>query len=123
MKRTKRRSAPDEELYFGDGRTAKEKRKDKQLCAQALRALSLALAESDDDVLSSAWLCDVEARGGRLRVLVQAARVQQVEALRHRLAGRAGHLRHELAQVIHRKRVPSLTFVVFGPPSPGGSPW
>lgn len=77
------------------------------------QALSLALASSADPRLDDALLLDVRVSpgAGPLVVLVSAppASLASVEAA---LEAAHGHLRSEVAQAIHRKRAPDLTFAV-----------
>lgn len=76
-------------------------------------ALSLALASSADPRLEDALLLDVRVSpgAGPLVVLVSAppASLSSVEAA---LDAAHGHLRSEVAQAIHRKRAPELTFAI-----------
>jgi len=119
-RRRKRLDEADVDLWFGDGRRSRDDRKDRQLCAQVQRALSMALAESADPALSSAWVCDVEPLGGvgQLRVWVM---VDDVESTQEALARRASFLRSEVAAAISRKRVPLLVFAVLPTDSGGGT--
>lgn len=116
-RRSKRLDEADVDSWFGDGRRSRDERKDKQLCAQVRRALSLALADCADDLLSSAWVYEVEPMGGvgQLRVWVMADTMVSIEPLQAALAQRAAYLRTEVASAISRKRAPGLCFVVLPP--------
>lgn len=96
-------------------------RKDAQLCAQALDALSLALARTLDDALDGAWICDVtpSPHVGHLRVVVVAAPGADLGEVARALESRSGALRSEVAGAIHRKKTPTLSFAVL--PTPVGT--
>jgi ribosome-binding factor A len=90
-------------------------RKTSQLCREVREALSLALAELDDDTLTSAWVADVHADGdpSHLRVIVVTP-LADVDAVHDALQRACGRLRSEVAGAISRKRVPLLAFEVHG---------
>lgn len=119
-RRRKRLDEADVDLWFGDGSRRRDERKNEQLCAQVARALSLALTDSADATLSSAWVRDVEPLGGvgQLRVWVMADTIAAVQPVREALERRASYLRSEVASAICRKRAPSLRFVVLPPGGP-----
>ncbi|MDH5492844.1 MAG: hypothetical protein OEY14_12900 [Myxococcales bacterium] len=82
-------------------------------------ALSFALAESADEALWSLWIVEVVPAPhlGRLRVIVEAPGLGNGEAIeaaleRHQEALEAakGRLRAEVADAIHRKKTPTLSF-------------
>ncbi|MFK7992440.1 MAG: hypothetical protein AB8I08_40840 [Sandaracinaceae bacterium] len=60
------------------------------------------------------WVMRVEPAPhvGRLRVYVQAEPDADLLSLRTKLQARERHLRREVGEAIHRKKMPSLTFVV-----------
>lgn len=100
-------------------------RKDAQLCSQVMRAVGLALAESPDEELSSLTVLAVEPAPhiGHLRVLVASVSGEgDAREIHAKLVARAGALRHEVAGAIHRKKAPTLSFVVVprpdAPPGP-----
>lgn len=125
-----RRAAPycsDPELFFSDSDSesrsdrAKHARKDAQLCAQVQRAIEDALAsELDDALLADLWVVRVEPAPdlSQLRVWIACSREHAgdhaaPEQILARLAASSGVLRAEVAAVIHRKRVPGLTFALW----------
>lgn len=114
-------SARDADSFFGPAEDRKVERKERQLCRQVQEAVSEALAGMEDDVLLEVWVADVEPApdAGRLAVIVQAPRGVSPEDVAARLEKVAGYLRAEVASVITRKRVPTLTFRVL-PPETGG---
>jgi ribosome-binding factor A len=104
-------------------RAAREERKEKpdhktmQLCCQAQRALTLALAgECDDDVLRLLYVAEVLPAPDASRLLVRvelprgAGDVSIVHLL-ERLSCVQGLLRNAVARAITRKRAPELTFL------------
>ena len=113
-------SAPDSQLHssdpdvlFADGRRRMHERKEKQLCAQAKRAIALTLeGECQDEVLAPVVVGDVVFDNGQLVVVVRARRDTDLVAIRRRLDVAKGVLRSAVAATIHRKRTPSLAFVV-----------
>ena len=116
-KRRSRLTEPLEKLYFGEERHSKSGRKDAQLCAQIVDAVSLALAESADPLLNELWVMEAEPAPhiGHVRVLVQAGRGADLAAIQTKLEARQGYLRRQVGDVIHRKKVPSLSFAVLPP--------
>jgi ribosome-binding factor A len=102
----------EEEIFGGPRRGDK---RSIQLCRQVEEAISCALVCSTNPILRDLYVMGVEpVRGAALlRVLVttegEANDYQQtIEAL----ARAKGYFRGEVARSIHRKRVPSLDFVV-----------
>ena len=89
-----------------------------RLCRQVAEALSCALATAVDDRLWSLSVLAVEPLCGtsHLRVVL-AAGDGDASADERALEGARGYLRSEVAQEIHRKRVPDLHFVVVPPPA------
>ena len=86
-----------------------------QLCRQAQRALSLALAGAcDDDVLRSLYVAAVVPAPDASRLLVQLVVPTRVQAspaeVLRRIERVRSLLRAEVAAAITRKRAPELTF-------------
>lgn len=98
--------------YFGGGRT-RDRRKDAQLCEQVREAISLALAESADPVLAGASAISVDPAPNvtHLRVTIVAPPGADPRSLEDRIDEQSTRLRAEVAAAIHRKKVPSLSFV------------
>jgi ribosome-binding factor A len=88
-----------------------------QLCRQASQALSLALADSSDDLLRELTVVSVDPAPDASRLLVtvapaaSSAAVSPVELLA-RLDAASGWLRREVASAITRKRAPELMFTL-----------
>ena len=76
--------------------------------------LSLALAETPEEDLLELFVLDVEPApdSSRLAVHVEAPAERDPDEVRQRLESIVGRLRSAVADAIHRKKVPSLTFVV-----------
>jgi ribosome-binding factor A len=91
--------------------------KDAQLCAQVRETLSLTLAERPEPDLLELFVLDVAPAPdvSRLAVYVQAPAERDPDEVRARLASMAGHLRAEVAASVHRRKTPSLEFVVVPP--------
>ena len=106
----------------GDGkgrrRNSRGEQKAMQLCRQAQRALSLALAgECDDDVLRSLYVDSVVPAPDAMQLLVRlviprAARELRADDILARLDRVHGLLRHAVAEAITRKRAPELAFII-----------
>jgi ribosome-binding factor A len=113
---------PDAQALFGAAPPPTD-RKTLQLCKQVARTLSCVLGgELGDDVLLGLLVDTVEPApdASRLCVTVVATAPGASEAaLREHLARARGQLRAAVAQSIHRKRVPELTFLVVVPPPRG----
>ncbi len=117
-KKRRRLGESSEERFFGErGAHSKSLRKDAQLCAQIADALGLTLAESADPSLNGLWVKEVQPAPhiGHLRVLVQAGRGEDPNRIHSKLEERGGYLRRQVGEAIHRKKVPSLSFVVLPP--------
>ena len=92
-------------------------RKDRQLCKEVYRALTLATSNFD---LHGALGLTIDSvvtapAASRLRVAVSFARTVSIDDAEYavgRLRAATGILREELAAAISRKRVPDLTFVL-----------
>ena len=97
--------------------------KTRQLCRQAQRALTLALAgECGDDVLRDLYVESVEPMGSAAQLLVRVVASRQVELpiveILARLNAQSPRLRAIVAQSICRKKAPNLSFIV-APPMEG----
>ena len=88
--------------------------KEAQLCAQVRETLSFALADTTDDTLLSVFVLDVVPAPDQSRLAVQVEAPGDPDEVQRRLVQELGRLRTEIAHAIHRKKVPNLTFVVFG---------
>lgn len=90
------------------------KRKDSQLCAQARRALDLALASAQDSRLQSAWVREVlpSPDAAHLLAVVEAGPGMDPGQLHEALQGAHGMLRAEVAAAISRRKAPDLRIEV-----------
>ena len=108
------RRAPDASELFGgpSGGNRRDRRKEAQLCAQVREALSLALADVEDDEILELFVLDVVPApdAGRLAVQLELPAGADPDAIRERLDRLKGRLRGEVASAIHRKKTPSLVF-------------
>ena len=103
----------DPDVLFSDSRRRIHERKEKQLCAQAKTAIALTLdGECLDEAMSTVMLDDVVLENGQLIVVLRARPGTDLVAVRDRLDAIKGLLRSAVAGMIHRKRTPSLGFVV-----------
>ena len=104
----------DAELFFGNPTSRSHERKDQQLCEQVHQAISLALAEFDDETLADLRVASVlpNPHIGRLQVQLEALPGTDVQNVQSRLARASGRLRSEVASSIHRKKVPTLSFCI-----------
>ena len=105
-------------------RNSRGEQKALQLCRQAQRALSLALAgECDDDVLRSLYIDSVVPAPDATQLLVRLvipgtvrdardARDARADDILARLNRVHGLLRHAVAEAITRKRAPELAFIL-----------
>lgn len=96
-----------------------ENRKALQLCKQVELTLSQVLGgESSDEVLQNALIQSVipAPHSGRLLVSVMLApsATADSQTLLEHLLQAAGRLRSEVAQAIHRRKAPELSFRVVG---------
>jgi ribosome-binding factor A len=109
----------DPTIYFGDPDRHGSDRKTLQLCKQAIRALSLALAgECHDDVLRDVYVDTVTPApdASRLLVTVRPATTQaDPDLILDRLRTHRAFLRTCVAGTISRKRAPELVFCVGAP--------
>jgi ribosome-binding factor A len=112
--RSNERAAHDETDFFSDSQSRKTQRKDRQLCGQAQRAISLALSDLDDEVLSALWVVKVEPAptASRLMIWVAGPRGSSATEILARLHAASGILRAEVASAICRKQVPVLAFAI-----------
>jgi ribosome-binding factor A len=97
-----------------------------QLCRQAQRALTLALAgECGDDVLRDLYVESVEPMGSAAQLLVRVVVSAHVELsiveVLARLNTQSSRLRAIVAQSICRKKAPNLSFII-APPMEGAQP-
>ena len=110
----------DPSIFFGTPQDRGPDRKTYQLCKQAARALSFALAgECGDEVLRDALVDTVTPApdASRLMVVVFPASAQSAtpDAILERLHARKSVLRAAVAAAINRKRAPELFFCVGAP--------
>ena len=110
---------------LSSSRQRRQEHKTRQLCRQAYRSLTLALAEfAHDPLLADLVIQAVEPAPDVARLLVfvySTAPLTDAAALYQRLAEVTGRLRGELASAITRKRAPELSFCVLPSPSAFGS--
>jgi ribosome-binding factor A len=103
--------------FFSNHGRARRDHKTAQLSRQVYWALSLALSDSADDLLRDLTLVAVDPAPDASRLLVRVAPSASAtpagaaDILAH-LADATGHLRHEVARAITRKRAPELLFVL-----------
>ncbi|MGE0788951.1 MAG: hypothetical protein AB7S26_24980 [Sandaracinaceae bacterium] len=104
------------EKFFSDVHATdpRRARKDAQLCAQVREAVQLALSDAADPRIHALWVLEVEPAPhvGQLRVVTVAPADADLDATYERLEGYTGALRRHVANAIHRKKTPSLSFVV-----------
>lgn len=92
-------------------------RKAAQLCAQVRRALDFGLSEALSDSTFDAYIMDVvpAPNTSHLMVLVQPAATLDEEGLRmlqETIVRCSGKLRTTVAESIHRRKAPTLSFQV-----------
>lgn len=109
--------AVDPRDYFKEKRSlGQQGRKSKQLCRQVAETLDLVLSgECRDERLQSLHVLSVEPAPDASRLLVTVESDLPADEFDHgaildALASQTGRLRTEIAQSIHRKKVPSLVF-------------
>lgn len=105
----------DPDVLFGARRDARNDRKTLQLCRQVERTLALVLAgECDDDDVRAASVGDVTPAPDASRMLVKIIAPPHIEPdrLLARLQELSPFLRTRVASAIHRKRAPTLAFVI-----------
>ena len=112
----------DPRRYFASHQSRSDDRKNRQLCRQAFRVLSLVFpGEFNDRTLQDVFVVDVSpapdpsrllVRFGTSQVLSTADRARIMTSL-ERVRGR---LRQELAQAVTRRRIPDFTFEVIALP-------
>lgn len=109
--RRKRRTDP----FFEASRRKQAQRKDLQVCAQVARCLWESLPMAGDPLLQRVQVLEVVPAQGlavlEVRIWSPEPLVQTLQALRKS----SSWLREEVAQAIHRKRVPTLRFVWWHP--------
>lgn len=115
MGKKERRAARGAQDRFGGPRSRREAIKDAQLCRAVRETLSLAIAESGGELLSSLFVVDVEPApdASRLAVRVEAPAELDVREVYEALERITPRLRAEIASSIQRKKTPSLAFVVY----------
>lgn len=123
MSRRRKRSADalsGPEGAFAAPPDRRTKIKEAQLCAQVRDALSLALADSTDETLLGVFVLDVLPAPDSSRLAVQVEAPGDPDEVQRRVVQELGRLRTEVAHAIHRKKVPSLAFVVYSTDREGG---
>lgn len=113
------------EIYDDDGipphklykKTRKKtKRKNQQLCAQVARTLNLAFANSNNDIVASLYVISAIPAPDASKLLITV--IQQTEErntfleICKEINNDYGRLRYEVGMGIHRKKVPTLSFVL-----------
>jgi ribosome-binding factor A len=107
-----RLDAAEEEIFGG---LEKADTKTIQLCRQVEEAISYALVCSANPVLRDLYVAGVEPLRGAalLRVLISMeGESNDYQQTTEALSRARGYFRHEVARAIHRKRVPTMEFVV-----------
>lgn len=89
-------------------------RKDAQLCTQVSEAIDLVLGSVPDEDLLDLFVerVDPAPDAGHLRVVLRAPREADIARVLDALEAHHGELRAEVTSAIHRRRTPSLSFVV-----------
>ena len=107
-------------MRSSDDRGGRSFAKTRQLCAQVHDALSYALGDSSDPVLMDLVLDSVEPMPDDRHVLVvmQDPCGHGLVAALQALDRARGLLRDAVAEAVHRRRIPQLSFTVL---PPGGS--
>ena len=84
------------------------------LCAQVRDAVALVVAEAGDPLLSGVWVVEANPAPniGHLQIVVAVPADADVDAIHAKLVAMTGVVRGEVAEAIHRKKTPSLSFVV-----------
>jgi ribosome-binding factor A len=113
--RRRGRRAHDEADFFESHGQGRRDHKTAQLCRQVFWAVSMALADSGDDVLRELVVHDVEPAPDASRLMVSvgfsaSATARSVVEVLGRLSEASGFLRREVAGAITRKRAPELMF-------------
>jgi ribosome-binding factor A len=105
----------DSDVYRSS-RQLRHQHKTQQLCRQAFRVLSGAVADlAVDPLLSSVFVESVEPAPDASRLMVRICAdvpFEQALNVHNRLAAVKGRLRADLAAAISRKRAPDLVFCV-----------
>jgi ribosome-binding factor A len=100
-------------------------RKTLQLCGQIADTLNYVLSgELGDDLLRNLYVESVRPAPDATRLLVSvapldAADVERADQILQKLHIHAPRIRSEVAQSIHRRKTPELSFVVVQPTQPG----
>lgn len=114
------KTPPCEELGPGDGLDPRldpierksGNRKALQLCAQVADALNMALADCSDEYLREAFVESVIPAPDSSHMLVKIRTTSDKELVVDALNKASGRMRNEIANAIHRKKVPQLRFEV-----------
>lgn len=79
----------------------------------------MVVAAQTDPVLAGAWVVDATPAPhiGHLQILVSIPADADVDAVHAKLEAMSGVIRGEVAAEIHRKKTPTLSFVVMAQPS------
>jgi ribosome-binding factor A len=85
-----------------------------QLCREAERTLSMALAAVDDPLISSVSIVGVEPAPDAAHLAIAVVTTSDPDAVIEKLRLIAGYLRAELAATISRKKPPMLWFQIVG---------
>jgi ribosome-binding factor A len=107
----------DPRIYFRERAEKKPIRKVLQLCSEVAKTVGYALAwDARDDLLSNLIVEAVVPAPDSTRLLVtvgfQGSAAVRPEQILERLRAATGKLRAAVAESIHRRRVPELTFHV-----------
>jgi len=115
------------ELGEGDGQNPREdrkfysrqkkrcvSRKNKQLCQQVVQAVNLTFAQIDSDVIASLYAKYGVPAPNTSRVLIYVTTQMKVSSveIQREISRYNGRLRREVAEMIHRRKVPSLAFMI-----------
>jgi ribosome-binding factor A len=121
MSRPNRRYARSDQ----SSRPQRVDRKTLQLCGQIADTLNYVLSgELDDDLLRNLYVESVRPAPDASRLLVSVAPLDVADAARadqilQKLLIHTPRIRSAVAQSIHRRKTPELSFVVVQPPAPG----
>lgn len=98
----------------GRSRSRRVQIKDAQLCAAVEETLSLMLAQSENELLLSAYVMEVTPApdASRLLVRIQVGEDVDPDAVQAALAAATPEFREEIAASVSRKRTPALVYEV-----------
>ena len=104
-------------MHSSNDRGGRSSQKARQLCAQVHDALSYALGDSSDPILMDLELDHVEPMPDDRHVLVVVSDPcgHGLVATLAALDRARGFLREAVAELVHRRRVPQLSFTVLPP--------